>query len=478
MSDHPVFTMDGPPPRVLVVDDEVVILRALERLLGRAGAHVVTMESGLEAVAAIGEEEIEIALLDIKMPHIGGLDLLRSIKEAHPDVEVVMMTAHATIETAVQAVKAGAYDYLTKPFPDVSEVVQVVQRAVERRRLQQQNRRLQAALDAKESFEGIVGGSAAMKEVFELVESVAYSSSTVMVTGESGTGKELVARAIHYRSPRRDGPFIPINCTAMPETLLESELFGHVKGAFTGATVTKKGLFEAADGGTLFLDEVGDLPASIQAKLLRVLQEGEVRKVGGNETVKVDVRVIAATHVDLDAARREGRFREDLYYRLNVIEIHLPPLAERLEDIPVLAHHFLKKFCEKEGKAIEGFTTGAMEVLTGYRWPGNVRELENVVQRAVVLCRGEAVDVEDLPKELTRQAEEGPSPESAALSRLPFSKAKELATEAFEKRYLEAVLRRAGGNISEASRLAGMDRSNFRRVMKRYQLDPQRFAAA
>ncbi len=472
----PTFHDLGLAPTVLVVDDELVVLRALEKLLTRAGARVITLDNGLEAVRTALEEGVEVALLDIKMPHVGGLELLDELKDRRPDLEVVMMTAHATVATAVRSVKSGAYDYLTKPFPDVNEVVQVVHRAVEHRRLAQRNRELEDALEAKDSFEGMVGVSPSMREVFEMVESVAYSTSTVLITGESGTGKEMVARALHNRSPRASRAFIAINCTAMPETLLESELFGHVKGAFTGAVAQKKGLFEAANGGTLFLDEIGDLPQTIQAKLLRVLQEGEIRRVGSNETSQVDVRVVAATHVDLDAARRDGRFREDLFYRLNVIPMHLPSVAERREDIPLLAHHFLRRFVAREKKRITGFTHGAMEVLTGYRWPGNVRELENAVQRAVVLCRGDSVDVAELPKNVVHASETGPSPEAAALARLPFAQAKELAVEAFEKRYLEAVLRRADGNISEAARLAEMDRSNFRRVLKRYELDAARFA--
>ncbi len=467
--------LGAPSPTILVVDDEEIVLRALERLLRRAGAKVIALGDGLEAAAAVIEEGVEVALVDIRMPHIDGLSLLKQLKKVRPDVEVVMITAYATIETAVRAIKLGAYDYLTKPFEDVAEVVAVVHRALERFRLSSRNKELEEALETQTSFEGLVGGAPALRQVFEMIDSVAYSSSTVLIQGESGTGKELVAKAIHRRSPRKNGPFVAINCNAVPETLLESELFGHVKGAFTGATTSKRGLFEAAGGGTIFLDEIGDLPLSVQGKLLRVLQEGEVRHVGSNDTRRVDARVAAATNMDLDKARGEKRFREDLYYRLNVIPIHVPPLRDRAADIPVLAHHFLRRLAARDRKRVEGFTKEAMRGLCGHSWPGNVRELENVVERALVLCRADAIGIEHLPGHL---AGDGPAglDHGSTLCELPYAEAKELALSAFDKRYLEATLRRSKGNITKSAQIAGMDRSNFRRILRRHEIDAKRFA--
>ena len=459
-----------------MVDDEPIVLRALEKLLKRAGAKVLALDSALEAVAAIEEELVEVALVDIRMPHMDGLDLLARIKKSRPDTEVVMITAYATIETAVQAIKLGAYDYLTKPFDNVTEVVAVVRRAVERCRLQRRNRELEEAIEVKTSFEGMVGRSPRMREVFEVIDSVAYSSSTVLIQGESGTGKELVARALHKRSPRKEGPFIAINCSAVPEPLLESELFGHVKGAFTGATTHKKGLFEAANGGTLFLDEIGDLPLPLQGKLLRALEEGEVRHVGSNVNQRIDGRIVAATNVDLERTYREGRFRKDLFYRLNVIPIDMPPLRERTSDIPVLAHHFLRRFSTRDRKTIEGFTQETMAALCSYSWPGNVRELENVIERASVLCREATIDLHHLPRHVAENGGPALSEDGSPLSGLPYGKAKEIALAAFEKRYLESILEKTKGNISESARLAEVDRSNFRRIMKRYGIDAKRFA--
>jgi len=325
-------------------------------------------------------------------------------------------------------------------------------------------------LDVRDRFEGLIGQGPKMQAVFRLIEGVAYSSATVLVMGESGTGKELAARALHYKSPRRDKPFIAVNCSALTETLLESELFGHVRGAFTGAVVNKKGLFEAADGGTLFLDEIGDIPPSTQVRLLRALQEGEIKRVGSNDTIKVDVRVIAATNRDLSRLMAEAKFREDLYYRLNVISIHLPPLRERPEDIPLLVHHFLTKYGTKTGKQLTRVEPTAMEALTTHRWNGNVRELENVIERAVVLAQGTLLTVADLPPGFGA-SRSGAEIGTATLAHLPYAQAKKLALRAFERRYLSAVLQRCNGNISSAARAAGVDRSNFRRLLKQYDVE-------
>jgi DNA-binding NtrC family response regulator len=454
-------------PRVLVVDDDKVVLKAVSEILKRANCDVVAIEDSVEGLAAAVEPGFDVAMLDIKMPNVTGMDILKEVKARRPEVEVVMMTAFATVETAVAAVKAGAYDYLTKPFENIDDVVITVTKAFERKALLDRNRQLEGMLEVRDRFEGLIGQGPKMQAVFRLIEGVAYSSATVLVMGESGTGKELAARALHYKSPRRDKPFVAVNCSALTETLLESELFGHVRGAFTGAVVNKKGLFEAADGGTLFLDEIGDIPPSTQVRLLRALQESEIKRVGSNDTIKVDARVIAATNKDLSKAMAEGTFREDLYYRLNVIAIHLPPLRERPEDIPLLVHHFLSKYGTKTGKQLTRVEPAAMEALTTHRWSGNVRELENVVERAVVLAQGTTLAASDLPPGFG-DARAGAEVGTATLSHLPYAQAKKLALRAFERRYLASVLARSGGNISMAARAAGVDRSNFRRLLKQY----------
>ncbi len=456
--------------RVVVVDDDKLVLKAVGEVLRRASYDVVEIDDAVEGLTAAKDPSFDVALLDINMPHLSGLDLLSAFKQARPDVEVVMMTAFATVETAVQAVKAGAYDYLTKPFDDIDELTLTVGKAAERKSLKDRTRELEAALSAKSDFENLVGQSSQMRAVFKLVETVGNSTATVLIQGESGTGKELVARALHYRSPRKDKPFVAVNCSALTDTLLESELFGHMKGSFTGAMSNKKGLFEAADGGTIFLDEIGDIPLATQVRLLRVLQEGEVKRVGANDTVKVDVRVIAATNVDLARAKAQGKFREDLFYRLNVISISLPPLRERPDDVPLLAHHFLKLYAGKLNKKVAGISARAMESLTCHRWPGNVRELENVMERAVVLTQSERIEVDDLPAELREQKAAGADVEVFSLIHLPYAQAKKLAMRAFERRYLSALLQKSDGNVSSAARAAGIDRSNFRRLLKQYEV--------
>jgi DNA-binding NtrC family response regulator len=458
-------------PRVLVVDDDKIVLRAATEILQRVGYSVLAIDDAVEALAAMKDPSIDVACLDIKMPNLSGMDLLRAFKKDRPDVEVIMMTAFATVETAVEAVKAGAYDYLTKPFENIDVLSLAVGRAVEKKSLRDRTRVLEEALVARASFEELVGQSPQMRAVFDLVETVAFSNATVLIQGESGTGKELVARAIHFRSSRKDKPFVAVNCSALTETLLESELFGHVRGSFTGATSNKKGLFEAADGGTLFLDEIGDVTPAMQVRLLRVLQEGEVKRVGSNESTRVDVRVIAATNVDLAKAREQGRFREDLFYRLNVITVQLPPLRDRPEDIPLLAQHFLARFRQKTGKNVTGFSPQALEALTCARWVGNVRELENAIERAVVLTGGPVIELEDLPPDIRNQRQRGSSEvEVLSLAHLPYAQAKKLAMRAFERRYLSALLEKSGNNVSEAARAAGVDRSNFRRLLKQYEV--------
>jgi two-component system response regulator HydG len=463
--------------RVLVVDDEPTLLRALETLLRKDGHDVVALESPIVATQRLAQEEFDVALLDVKMPELSGLELLNAVKHRRPEIEVIMMTGHATVETALAAVRAGAYDFLTKPFEDVEIVSRAVAKAAERKMLFDRNRELETRLRQQDAApEGLVGSSGGMRDVTRMIEAVAYSSATVLVTGESGTGKELVARALHARSPRRSHPFVALNCGALTETLLESELFGHVKGAFTGAQRDAKGLFDAADGGTIFLDEIGDISPATQVRLLRVLQEGEIKRVGAADSVRVDVRVIAATHRDLTRLVKSGKFREDLFYRLNVINIPLPPLRDRIDDVPLLAHHFLRRYAERLGKKVRTISADALELLCGYRWPGNVRELENAVERAVVLCRGEAITGADLPPAVTGRTaplvRDAPaSGEEAAWLTQSYAAAKEQALRRFEKGYVEALMKACDNNISAAARKAGMDRSNFKRVLRKYRTD-------
>jgi DNA-binding NtrC family response regulator len=467
--------------RVLVVDDEETILRSLGRILTQAGCDVRTAKDGDSALTAIGQETLDVVLLDLRLPGgKDGLEILREIKTVSPQVEVILMTGYATVDDAVAAVKAGAYDFLTKPFDSADVVVLAVEKAAERRRLVDRLRHLERELEERGGFGEMVGTGPKMRHVFRIIESVAPSNSTVLILGESGTGKELVARAIHTRSPRRDRTFVPINCAAIPENLLESELFGTVAGAFTGAK-DKRGLFEVAHKGTLFLDEIGEIPLALQAKLLRVLQEGEIRRVGETKGQTVDVRIIAATNVNLAEAKEKGTFREDLYYRLNVLPIRLPPLRERREDIPLLAAHFLRKHGRRAGKAMRAIEPEALARLQRHAWSGNVRELESTLERAVVICQGENLTDNDLTFAWEMADESPPRPAvitPAATAHdvtLPYPEAKQRAMEIFDRSYLTTLLAQTDGNVSVASRQAGLDRSNFRRLLRRYDIDPERY---
>ena len=471
-----------PPPaiadiaKVLVVDDEVMILQALRRLLQGEGYDVTISERPLEALQLARNTEFDVVLVDLKMPQMTGIQFLEAIKADQPDIEVVMMTAYGTPENAFRAVKLGAYDWLKKPFENIDEVGHVVVQALEHRRLIGRNRFLEHQVTISERFEDLIGKSGGIRAVFERVESAAPSDASILIQGESGTGKELIARAIHRRSPRSTQPMIAVHCGAIAETLLESELFGHVRGAFTGANQNRKGHFEVADGGTIFLDEIGEMSVSTQVKLLRVLQEGEIMRVGSSESRRVDVRTIAATNVELAEATKAKRFREDLFYRLNVIPIRLPPLRERTEDIPLLAHHFLRKYAQRSRKEVGAIGGSAMDALQVYRWPGNVRELENVIEAAVVLARSDVIEVSDLSPEFRQRVRGAPAVAvvgSVPEIRLdePFSAAKGIAVSEFERRYITGMLKRTSGNISEAARRSGLDRSNFRRVMLKYRDD-------
>ncbi len=470
-----------PPTRVVVVDDEPTLRRTIARTLVQKGFEVTQCEDGAAALEHLRAHDPDVMLIDLMMPGVSGMDVLREVKSLRPDVECVIMTAYSRVEDAVAAVRAGAYDFLTKPFASFDAVAITVSKAAERRGLIATARRLEQELSREGAAGQLVGTSAAIRDVYRLVEGVAAASSTVLVLGESGTGKELVARAIHRHSARSSKPFVAVNCSSIPDTLIESELFGHVKGAFTNANSSRAGLFELADKGTLFLDEVGDLSLAAQVKLLRALQEGEIKRVGSNETRVVDVRVVAATNVDLAEKLTTGRFREDLYYRLNVIAIHLPALRDRRDDVPLLAQHFLRKFAKKTGKEVRRLSPEALAALAAYAWPGNVRQLENAIERAVVLAKGDEVGTSDLPDPIggsrigpssERAPPAGVSDALAVLTRglvdVPYAEAKRRLLRDFDRAYAQHLLDRSHGNVSEAARLAGLDRSNFRRVLRKH----------
>jgi two-component system response regulator HydG len=468
------------PLRVLVVDDDASLRRSLARILGARGFLVSTADGGEAALEQVGSgEEPDVALIDLKMPGMDGLELLSRIKAKRPEVAVIMMTAFADVDTAIAAVKGGAYHFLTKPFLSNDAVALTIAKAAEHRRLTSRARHLEERLEAQERFGELIGTSVAMQEVYRLVMGVANTTSTVLVLGESGTGKELVARAIHQRSDRASKPIVTVNCAAIPKELVESELFGHVRGAFTGAHAARAGLFESAHGSTIFLDEVGDLPLPAQVKLLRTLQEGEVKRVGSDETRIVDVRVVAATNVDLSAKLASGAFRRDLYYRLNVIAIHLPALRDRADDTLLLTHHFMQKLARRMGREPKRIGASAMEAIRRYAWPGNVRELEHAIEHAFVLSQTQEIGASDLP--FTRAGHalgEAPPPKPATaaasdalpvadLLALPYAEAKRCAMAAFDQLYVAEAIARAGGNIADAARRAGLDRSNFRRVARK-----------
>jgi len=442
--------------RVLVVDDDPVACDLLREVLSKEKYEVEVAGGGQEAVERGKEQPFDVVLVDVRMPDLDGLVVLRSLKVVNPETIVIMMTAFGSIETAIEAIKEGAYDYVSKPFK-LEEIKLTIRRALEQRRLLRENLRFRQELREKYRFENIVGSSEKMLEVYKVIARVAPTRSTVLIQGESGTGKELIAKAIHYNSPRADRPFVAIDCGALAEGLLESELFGHVKGAFTGALASKKGLFEEAHGGTCFLDEVGDIGLGMQAKLLRVLQEHEIKRVGGVENIKVDVRIIAATNKDLEKLVQEGRFRDDLFYRLSVVTIPLPPLRERREDIPLLAYSFLRKYADQNDRPVSQVSSEAMALLEKYTWPGNVRELEHKIERAVALTTNPVLLPEDLPLKLRKLHEEAISPIETP------SSLREL-----EKKHIQKILKQTKGNKTLAAELLGIHRRTLYRLAKRY----------
>ncbi len=461
--------------RILLVDDDRIIVDSLGEFLRLEGYEVDGACGVDEAVAALDEKSYHLVITDVNMPRADGFELLRTLHDRWPEIVSIVITGYGTIESAVEAIKMGAYDYLTKPLSD-DEIRLVVQRAIQQQSLIRENRTLKQQLDLRYSLDSVVGHDYKMLKVFDLVQTVADSRTTVLISGESGTGKSLVARAVHHRSDRRTKPFIEVSCGAIPEGLLESELFGHVKGSFTGAVNNKEGKFKAADGGTLFLDEINSASPALQVKLLRVLQEKKFEPIGSNQTISVDVRVILASNVDLKREVEAGRFRQDLYYRVNVVTIHMSPLVERLGDIPLLAEHFLKKYCAENKKQIVGLTPEAIQTLQRYHWPGNVRELENAIERAVVLCKGRHITHEDLPASVLEL--DAPKGESNGETRDFVWKPMSLkdALEDPERRIIEAALKANNWNRQLTAEVLQINRTTLYKKMKHFGLeyDPAR----
>ena len=456
--------------RILIVDDEAIVIRSCTRILSDSAYTVESVQDGFSAVKRVEEADFDLMILDVMMPKMDGLEVLQAVKERHPDLDVIMMTGLSEIQTAVKAMKLGAFDYLSKPF-DPDELLLVVNRALERRRLLQENVKLKTEVGAKYRFENIIGSSPPMQAVFGLIAKCAPTNSTVLINGESGTGKEMIARAIHYNSLRKEQPFVTVDCNTLSENLLESELFGHTKGSFTGAVSNKRGMFDIANNGSLFMDEFGNIPLSTQAKLLRVIQEREFRPVGSTVTQKTNVRLITATNKDLKAMVAEGSFREDLYYRVNVFPIHAPALRERRDDIPALAFHFVKQYCAELEKPVAEISEGAMSLLVNYDWPGNVRELENTIQRAVILTSDNIIRQAHLASIL----DTAPHPElevprtSEDLKRVK-KLVREKSVEEVEKLFVQETLKRNGSNVTRSAEETGMQRTNFQALMKKYSI--------
>ncbi len=454
-------------PRVLIVDDKESMLKMLSQMLGE-DYEVETCRSGREGLERLRRRPADLVLTDIRMPDMDGMEVLRQVKAEQGEAEVILMTAYATVSQAVEAVKAGAYNYLTKPFePDELKII--LEKALERKQLREEARILKEQVDRKYGFANIVGDSEPIRQAFALARKAAESDSTVLLTGESGTGKELFARAIHHASARRARRFVAINCGAMPKELIESELFGHVRGAFSGAARDKRGLFMEANGGTLFLDEITELDPDLQVKINRALQEGEIRRVGDTVDIPVDVRIIASSNRDIREAMEGGHIREDLYYRLNVFPLHLPPLRERPSDVPALVEHFLRQFAGEQAGSYE-IEPAAMELLMSYHWPGNVRELQNAVERAVILSEDRRITRSLFPTLETEEA--AYPPEVAAMASLPYREAMDRMSAACQRQYLVEVLRRAGGNVTRAAEQAGIERESFHRLMRKLEIDP------
>ncbi len=449
--------MSPRPPRLLIVDDEVHVRESLSRWFTDDGYEVKCAAGGKQALSLLGRERFDIMISDIKMPGMDGLELQRQVRKVDRRLLIILVTAYASVNTAVQALKEGAYDYLVKPF-DPADLSRVVEKACEKIRLEEENQALRRRIEEHQGPEFVVGVSQEMRRVIELVDSVAPTDTTVLVRGESGTGKELVARMIHSRSPRAYNPLVAVNCGALPESLLESELFGHEKGSFTGATARRRGKLELADGGTLFLDEIGETSPKVQVELLRALEEKRFTRVGGTRTIPADFRVVCATNSDLERAVKARTFREDLYYRINVFQIHLPPLRERPEDVLPIAEHFLERFAGAMGRRIEGFSQASREVLMRYPWPGNVRELANAVERALVVCRGTTIEPHHLPIHPSGHDQTAEDPD-------------DLSLEGVERRQVQRVLKLTEFNVTRAAKLLGVDRVTLYNKMRKYHIE-------
>jgi DNA-binding NtrC family response regulator len=460
-----------PEIRILVIDDELVICKSCEKIIQRAGYECRYALSGTEGVRMMDEDRFDVVFIDLKMPDVGGLEVLRTIKQRHPDVVAVVITGYATIASAVETMKVGAFDYLPKPFTP-QEFRSVLEKAIEKRRIRLENAALSGEAVEVAEFEGLIGKSPAMREVFRLIGKVAPNESTVLIIGESGTGKELVASAIHRQSDRRDRKFVALDCGTLSPELLESELFGHVRGSFTGAVATKPGLFEVADGGTMFLDEIANTSLAVQGKLLRVLQEQEFLPVGGVEHKKVDVRLIAATNRDLKKLAQKGEFREDLFYRLSVFPLPLPPLRDRKEDIPALAYHFLAEASRRAGSPVHSISEKALEMLMDYDWPGNVRELENVMERLVIVAEGDRIEPHHLPEGLYSEVIDiGLSiPGKSRDLKILKKELRQKAVEDLERKFVLQALRRNGWNVTRAAEDVDMQRPNFQALMRKYNI--------
>lgn len=454
-------------PRVLVIDDEEIVRISCLRTLQPEGYEVKVVQSGAEGIKILEKETFDLVLTDLKMPDMDGIEVLRRVKEGWPDAEIIIITGYGTVGSAIQAMKFGAFDYLEKPFTP-QDLLLVVSRALEKKRLILKNLQFRQESITLFRLENIVGTSKAIQKIFQLIATVAPTGTTVLLTGESGTGKELVARAIHYNSPRKEQSFVVVDCGTIPDSLMESELFGYMKGAFTGATESKTGLFELANDGTIFFDEIGNLDLSTQAKLLRVIQEREFRPIGGKNPVKIDIRVITATNKDLETMIKEGSFREDLFYRLNIFPIHLPPLRERKEDIPSLSYHFLQKYSEYLGKDVTHISAEAMKVLISHEWPGNVRQLENTVHRAILLCTGKTIRPDHLSFLESKSIDDIPKTSEELKERKKDLRSKSI--EEIEKAFIIEALKRNDWNITRASADVGMQRSNFHALLKKYDI--------
>jgi DNA-binding NtrC family response regulator len=451
--------------KILVIDDEKDMLENCARILNKNRYHCITTDNPAEALGIASLEHPVLVLTDLKMPKKDGVQVMKELKDLDPSIMVIVFTAYASIQSAVETMKEGAFDFIPKPF-SADQLLITVERALNQRQLEEDNKNLRTQIETTFGFDNIIGNSTAIQKLFEVIRKVARTDANILIYGESGTGKELTARSVHLNSLRRDKAFIPVDCVALSENLVESELFGHEKGAFTGAHITKHGLFEMADKGTFLLDEIGKMNLVMQSKLMRVLQEKQFRRVGGNELIDVDFRVISTTNLDLNKAITEGTFIEDLFWRLNVITIEMPPLRERKEDIELLVKHFISKFSKKSKKVIKSVHKDAMDIFFKYQWPGNIRELRNVIERAMSLTDGTTILISDLPESIVSGADS-----KGYVKGLPFKTAKRKWLESFEKKYFSDLLQDSGGNISRAAQKAGIDRKTIYRIMKRHNLD-------